>query len=304
MNCYDIKKEFINNRAVYCSPETVVFYDDSLNKFYDWLTYSDYDLNSSAIFNLQLFEDYMLYLRDCNIKNTSINTYFRGVRAFCSFMYNAGYIEKNYCIGIKSLRSDHEEKIPLTTSEVASVDACFDFNDVISLRNYLIFHLMLDCGLRRGEVVNLKRSDFNFEIGFISFIGKGSKKRVVPLPEFLIDYFKLYFESVPSCEFAFVKIDNEPINNSTIKMMIQRLKSASGVKRLTAHLLRHTFATSFIAGGGSLEFLRLLMGHGSYNVTLNYLHVVQICDLLHVDLYKIDDCFFDYLQKKRSCKAS
>ena len=299
MNCFDVKNEFLINRSIYCSPETVVFYDDSLKKFYDWLSLN-YNLDSTSVFNLSVFQDYMLYLRDCNIKNTSINTYFRAVRAFCSYMYDHGYINKNYCIAVKSLRSDHEEKIPLTASDVASIDACFDFTDMISLRNYLIFHLMLDCGLRRGEVVNLKRSDFNFDLAFISFIGKGSKKRVVPLPEFLIDYFKLYFDSVHSCEFAFVKNDNEPINNSTVKMMIQRLKTASGVKRLTAHLLRHTFATSFIAGGGSLEFLRLLMGHSSYNVTLNYLHVAQICDLLQIDLYKIDDCFFDFSQKKRS----
>lgn len=301
LTCVDIKNEFLANKKVYCSSDSVDFYNDCLIKFFEWLDVENYCLDSSEVFNLAVFENYMLYLRSLGIKNTSVNTYMRGVKAFSSFMYQKGYIEKNYAMCIKSLKSDKEEKIPLSSDEVRRIDSCFDLNNDISLRNYLMFHLMLDCGLRRNEVVNLKKRDLNFDLGYISFIGKGSKKRVVPLPADLIDYFKLYFSHLPVySDFAFLKDDNEPITKTTIKMMFQRLKVESGVVRLSAHLLRHTFATSFIAYGGNLEFLRLLMGHSSYNVTLNYLHISQVSVLLGIDVYKIDDCFFNFLQKKRS----
>lgn len=58
------------------------------------------------------------------------------------------------------------------------------------------------------------------------------------------------------------------------------------------HLLRHTFATSFILGGGSLEILRVLMGHSGYDVTKEYLHISQLVSFTGIDIYKLDDVFF------------
>ncbi|WP_081820350.1 tyrosine-type recombinase/integrase [Robinsoniella sp. KNHs210] len=58
------------------------------------------------------------------------------------------------------------------------------------------------------------------------------------------------------------------------------------------HLLRHTFATSYIIGGGNLEMLRLLLGHYDYNVTRNYLHLAYQYMILNADIYKLDSVFF------------
>lgn len=58
------------------------------------------------------------------------------------------------------------------------------------------------------------------------------------------------------------------------------------------HLCRHTFATSYIMGGGNLEFLRLLMGHTDYNVTKTYLHLANQYHLMGADVYKLDKVFF------------
>ncbi|MDE7323162.1 MAG: site-specific integrase [Lachnospiraceae bacterium] len=52
--------------------------------------------------------------------------------------------------------------------------------------------------------------------------------------------------------------------------LFARLKKDSGISRLHAHLLRHTFATSYLVGGGNLEFLRVFLGHSDYNVTRGY----------------------------------
>lgn len=64
------------------------------------------------------------------------------------------------------------------------------------------------------------------------------------------------------------------------------------VPRVHAHLLRHTFATSFILGGGTLEVLRVLMGHSDYNVTKEYLHIAAQMRLTNFDIYKLDEVFF------------
>lgn len=58
------------------------------------------------------------------------------------------------------------------------------------------------------------------------------------------------------------------------------------------HLCRHTFATSYIKGGGNIEMLRLLLGHSDYKTTKMYLHLAQQAELLHEDIYPLDPVFF------------
>lgn len=64
------------------------------------------------------------------------------------------------------------------------------------------------------------------------------------------------------------------------------------------HMLRHTFATSYIAGGGNLEFLRILLGHSSYNVTQRYLHLAAQCMISDIPMYRLDKCFFKNYNNK------
>ncbi|MBO6207674.1 MAG: tyrosine-type recombinase/integrase [Lachnospiraceae bacterium] len=63
------------------------------------------------------------------------------------------------------------------------------------------------------------------------------------------------------------------------------------MQRVRAHLLRHTFATSYMIQVGNLEFLRMYLGHSTYNVTLNYIQSAYQCNLLKYDIYKIDNIF-------------
>ena len=84
----------------------------------------------------------------------------------------------------------------------------------------------------------------------------------------------------------------EPITETSVKMVFARLKKRSGIDRLHPHLLRHTFATSFIIGGGNLEFLRMMLGHSDYATTKMYLHLAQQAKMLHSDIYRLDPVFF------------
>lgn len=67
---------------------------------------------------------------------------------------------------------------------------------------------------------------------------------------------------------------------NTVKQVFQKLKKQTGILRLHAHLLRHTFATNYLVDGGDLETLRLLMGHSDLQVTMMYLHLAENKKLL------------------------
>ena len=132
--------------------------------------------------------------------------------------------------------------------------------------------LMLDCGLRLGEVVSLQLNDIDFVNHCLVVNGKGSKQRVVPFGSALSKQLLTYFDyrnsvsSASSCVFLTNK--NTDITRNTIKMLFARIKKQKSFSRVYPHLLRHTFATNYIYNGGNLEVLRVLMGHSTINIRL------------------------------------
>ena len=137
---------------------------------------------------------------------------------------------------------------------------------------------MMDCGLRRGEIPRLNVGDVNLKNNTLLVRGKGSKQRIVPIGDscskLLSDYFPLSAQTLYSSDSPFFcdRSGNRCTDN-LIKQVFQDLKERSGIERLHPHLLRHTFATYYLADGGDLETLRLILGHSSINTTQMYLHL-------------------------------
>lgn len=236
-------------------------------------------------------DNYISKLRQTSCKNVSVNTYLRAVRVFCSWLYQHGYLQTNIALGMHFLKSDKSNIIPIYQDEAACIDAAFDLSSELGLRNYCIFHLMLDMGLRRNEVICYSRNNLDLKKRLVNVLGKGNKYRIVPIPLWLMEKLLEYHQLG---HHIFEKQNGGCISGNTIKQMFQSLKSLSGIQRIHPHLLRHTFATSYIVGGGNLEYLRLLMGHTDYDVTRNYLHLASQFQLMgaDVDIYKLDDIFF------------
>ena len=105
------------------------------------------------------------------------------------------------------------------------------------------------------------------------------------------------YTALSSMSYVFLQMrQQEAINSNVIKQLFSRIKKKSGIDRLHPHLCRHTFATSYIKGGGNIEMLRLLLGHTDYKVTRVYLHLAQQSSLLHEDIYQLDPVFFKRYQ--------
>lgn len=222
------------------------------------------------------------------------------MKAFCKWLFQEDYLDKDITIGVKLPKKDAAIVEPLTDQEVHQIDDAIinkSVNKHIALRNYCIFHLALDCGLRRKEIVQLRKMDIKHD-RLIIHNAKNNKDRIVLLPRFLFLSLHNYFieshyahDHVKNeSKIVFLDFyDIEPITLNTIKCFYQDLKTLSGIDRIHGHLCRHTFATSFLQYGGDMEKLRLFMGHADYEILKNYLHL----SLIYPDVYKIDDIFFN-----------
>jgi integrase/recombinase XerC/integrase/recombinase XerD len=142
---------------------------------------------------------------------------------------------------------------------------------------------MLDCGLRLSEVARLRLSDINFENCYIKVTGKGRKQRIVPIgrlaAQAIIKYNHLRSASAP--EQLFISSRQRPLTPGGIGQLMKRLKARTGITRLHAHLLRHTFATNFLIYGiGDVYELSRILGHSDIKITEGYVQLANYYKLL------------------------
>lgn len=288
---------YMNYIKSYASCDTVFYYDNCLKLFKRYLIDVDFDLSSSVSdIDKTMLVDFIVFLRSLHISNTSIRTYMRGLKAYFRYMYFEGYILSDITQRLKLPKSDDSPKIPLSQYQVDILN-----NFLVEKNRYrdlCIIHLMIDCGLRLQEVISLNvdniRYDYRINYGFVSIVNsKANKSRLVPLPASLYRLIQQYISSDNIKTILFPTANGCRITSSGVKTMFSRLKII--VPDIHAHLLRHTFATSFIMGGGNLENLRVLMGHSSYAVTQNYIKLATQLSLVNYDIYKIDDVFLNHM---------
>lgn len=285
---------YINYINCYCSKKTIEYYVENLNRFKDYILNSDFLLP----FDLDIYvEDistdiiisYIKYLRSIKIKNVSVNTYVRAVRCFNNFLLKNGYVSVNWFVNVKKLRPDPSPVIPLTENEYNDI-ICYLGKRELSLRNICIFCLLCDCGLRLSEVIKLDIQDIRHSYIVIKD-SKYNKSRFVPLPSFLYNNI-ISYTGCRSSGPVFVTKNHNRITKSSITKIFTNIKADLNLKNIHPHQLRHSFATSFVAGGGNLEILRILLGHSDLSITQHYIHVAQEVIITGINIHKIDNVFF------------
>lgn len=277
MHINDSFDKFLKEKESYCAAKTCDYYKNVLHIFRIYLLEKNI-VDTSAI-DADLLRDFVLSLRNKDIKNTSINTYMRAVKNYCSWcIYNSCIEPFDY--KIKLPRPDPDQILPLSTSEVSNILKYIQNDCSKSQNKELFFRLLLDCGMRSREALMLTREDIDLDTGIIQIRkSKYNKNRMIPLPACVRSL-------VPDQEgFLF------SFGESGKHDFFVRMRKQTGIQRVRAHLLRHTFATSYMVKVGNLEFLRMYMGHSTYNVTQNYIQSAYQCNLLKYDIYKIDDIF-------------
>lgn len=316
--------DFLIYKSATCVEKTIEYYRSNIGSFLKWYS----DKTSKKIDKVMLDEvtnkvlnEYLIYLRDRNafdghpihgglkdekLSNNTIRTYQRALRVFLKYCYEEDYIQTDISKKFKFIRETQSIVLPLYESEANDIDSLFNPKCKQGIRNLCIVHLMLDAGLRSGEVIRLKVGDIDFNKNII-FIkdSKFDKNRMIPmgtklktmLHKYLIVYRGVsenqsYNMDLKADPFFLEVKSNKPITGDVVRCLFSRIKRNTKISRIYPHLLRHTFATSYILGGGNLESLRILMGHSDIVTTQKYVHLAHTYQLMHPDVYKLDKVFF------------
>lgn len=151
-----------------------------------------------------------------------------------------------------------------------------DFDEV---RNKTAIHLLLDTGIRVGELVAIKLDDLSLANGCLLIHGKGNRQRFVyllqkPLAR-KIEQYLTWRSSVSACaNKLFISANGKAIRPPTIRNGLKGIAKAAGIaKHITPHMLRHTCATQWLEAGLDIRYVQKLLGHQSISTTEIYTHV-------------------------------
>ncbi len=176
-----------------------------------------------------------------------------------------------------------EKKIPsfLSPAEVVKVLKSPNLKSNQGLRARAILEIMYASGLRVSELVELKVSDVNLEVGFIKCKGKGSKERIIPLGNAANHFTKRYInETRPrllkenQSSFLFLAQGSHKLSRQSVwKIIKSMVKKAKISKKVSPHTLRHSFATHLLEGGADLRSVQEMLGHANITTTQIYTHI-------------------------------
>lgn len=232
------------------SDKTISYYSNCLKPFIKYFG------NECSVECLSLSEvrKYALNLCQREITSNSVKTYLKGVKAFLSWLYDEEYINENLGEKLKLPKAQRKTIDTLNPKEIELLFKSFDTKSYLGLRNYCICALMLDSGLRKSEIVNLKLNDIHIAEGYIIVNGKGNKQRLVPIgynsQKHLIKYIAQRPVNIRT-DSLFLTNKQRAITDSVISRLFrtlqtQKIGSDILTSRIHAHLLRHTFATMYL----------------------------------------------------------
>ncbi|MFM0757287.1 tyrosine-type recombinase/integrase [Paraburkholderia strydomiana] len=151
-----------------------------------------------------------------------------------------------------------------------------DFN---AIRGKTAVHLLLDTGIRVGELAAIELRDLSLTDRTLLIHGKGNRQRLVYLlhrPLYLKMEKYLAFRTAvdTTSDRLFVSVTGKPVKPAAVRRELRNIYEEAGVTRhVTPHMLRHTCATQWLEAGLDIRYVQKLLGHHSISTTEIYTHV-------------------------------
>ncbi len=209
------------------------------------------------------------YLKELHDKGVS-NAYLHLVVNSIKFYYETVLDMPNRFYTIERPRI--EKKLPkvLSVEEIKLL-----INNTNNIKHKCIISLLYSAGLRRSELINLKINNIDSKrmLVFVAH-AKGNKDRYTILSETTLTDLREYYKQWQPKYYLFEGIKGKQYSSSSIGNIVNQAAKKSGItKKVTPHMLRHSFATHLLENNTDLRYIQALLGHNSSTTTEIYTQV-------------------------------
>jgi integrase/recombinase XerD len=219
-------------------------------------------------------------LRAAGLSTRSQARFLSSLRGLYKHLVREELIAKNPLELLDSPKVTRKLPSLLSGPEVLRLLAAPDPTDPRGMRDAAMLRTLYAAGLRVSELVQLRMRDVDLRAGVLSAFGKGSKRRLVPIGALAIDSVERYLGSVrgqwakPRESCLFVTRRGTGMTRQAFWKNLKRYSVIAGItRRVSPHMLRHSFATHLLEGGADLRVVQTLLGHTDISTTQVYTHV-------------------------------
>ncbi|WKY47306.1 tyrosine-type recombinase/integrase [Eubacteriaceae bacterium ES3] len=239
----------------------------------------------------ELVDDYVIWLADKGIKDTSINSYQYKISPIINYGAKKGYIPNK--IEFRKVIEQETTKEIYSNSELEALLKRPANKSFSNYRTWVIINTLISTGIRSKELRELKIKNVDLENNLISLDHtKNRKPRVIPISSTLFVVLNEYLKArngLPD-EPLFCNIFGEPLARTTLQASVTKYCKEHGVSKTSVHLFRHTFITLSVRKGVSPLVLKRITGHKNLTM-LNHYYNFDVNDIVNIvdDINPLED---------------
>ncbi|MCM8800943.1 MAG: tyrosine recombinase XerC [Candidatus Omnitrophica bacterium] len=218
---------------------------------------------------------YLAYLKGKGLNNRTIARRLSSLRSFFKFLTREGYIKINPSLSLLTPKQEKHLPLFLTEEEMNRLIESVLPEDKHGLRDRAILETFYSTGIRISELTALNKEDVDFLGGVIKVMGKGKKERLVPIGEIALTAIRRYLEKKDEDSQAlFLNKFGKRMTARGIRNVVKKYIKLIGLKqKVSAHTIRHSFATHLLNRGADLRSVQELLGHVNLSTTQIYTHL-------------------------------
>jgi site-specific recombinase XerD len=218
------------------------------------------------------------------LSKRTISRNLSAIRSWCRFLQERNHLKANPAQAMPAIKLEKPLPVFLSELEVQEAIESISSNTFAGCRNRLIIELLYSSGIRLSELSALNMG--SFRDGLVKVMGKGSKERILPVGgpviDLLVKWYSFRSEKLADCDKTIpqpaLMLNNrgDRLGNRSIQRIVKKcLGDVSIKKKLSPHVLRHSFATHLLDRGADLAVVQDLLGHSSLSATQVYTHLTS-----------------------------
>lgn len=279
-----VREKIINDYLEYLkyqknySDYTVLSYKNDILEFIDYLSREELDFKTIEYSDIRF---YLMYLKDeKHDDNSSVSRKLSSLRGLYKYMANEGIVKTNVFSLVNAPKKSKKLPRYFEYNELEELFKVPDTNTSLGQRDLLLLEMLYATGVRVGELVNIKVKDIDMGRRNIIILGKGNKERFVTYGEYCEDILKQYLSdgyillNKTGSDYLFLNNNGGNLTERGVRYILDELiKKTSINKKISPHMIRHSFATHLLNEGCDLLTVQKLLGHESIKATQVYTHV-------------------------------
>lgn len=269
--------EYLNYQKKY-SAYTLLSYQNDICEFLDFLEREGLSFRNLEYSDIRFF---LMYLKDeKKDHNSSIDRKLSALRSFYKYLANEKIVSTNVFSLVSGPKKSKKLPRYFEYNELEEMFSIPDCHTPLGQRDLLLLEMLYATGCRVGELVSIKVSDIDLGRRNILILGKGNKERYVTYGDYCEEALTQYLRdgylqlNVQKSDYLFLNRNGGVLTERGVRYLLDKIIEQTSIhKKISPHMIRHSFATHLLNEGCDLLTVQKLLGHESIKATQIYTHV-------------------------------